>query len=227
MSRNNERSGGSRLLDVILSVALLAGVGGGAWYVYSHGVMIDQTTTYYVAEAEEPEPTEDPNAPQYDSVEVPNSAVNEGPLILVNNDIPCSTGEENLVSLYERQLEAESESFSVRDGELLVDAEFADAIIAMLNDFNRATGDDNILVLSGYRTQELQQQLYDEDLEETGQDYSDRVSKPGYSEHQTGYSIDLSVYDGDYDGTGIYSWIDEHCAEYGIILRYPDAKRFR
>lgn len=225
MSSNNERSGGSRLLDVILTVALLGGLGAGAWYVYSKGVTIDQTTTYYVAEAEEPMPTENADAPQYDSVEVANAAVNQGPLILVNNDIPCVVDEENLVSLYERQLEAESESFSVRDGELMVDAEFADAIIAMLDDFYLATGDDNILVLSGYRTQELQQQLYDEDLEETGEDYSDRVSKPGYSEHQTGYSVDLSVYDGEYDGTGIYSWIDEHCAEYGIILRYPDAKQ--
>ena len=225
MSRNHERSGGSRLLDVVLTLALLGGLGGGAWYVYSKGVMIDQTTTYYVAEAQEQEPTEDPNAPKYDSVEVPNTAVNQGPLILVNNDIPCVTDEENLVSLYERMLEAGSESFGVRDGELQVDAEYADAIIAMLDDFYRDTGDDSILVLSGYRTQELQQQLYDEDLEETGLDYSDRVSKPGYSEHQTGYSIDLSISDGEYDGTGIYSWIDEHCAEYGIILRYPDAKQ--
>ncbi|MBQ4465668.1 MAG: D-alanyl-D-alanine carboxypeptidase family protein [Oscillospiraceae bacterium] len=231
MSRENERSGGGRALDIVLSILLIAAVGAGCAYVGTRAVKIDQTTTYYV-----PEPTEATEAEpenRYDSVEVMNSEVNSGPLILVNNTIPCQTGEEGLVSLYNHKMELleaaqqeDPKSFSVRDSDLLVQEPFADAIIAMLNDFNAATGDDNIVVVSGYRSQELQQQLYDQDLAETGLEYSDRVAKPGFSEHQTGLGIDLDLYgDAEYDGTGIYAWIDEHCADYGIVLRYPDGKQ--
>lgn len=223
---NNERGAGSRVLDAVLTIALLAGAGFGCYYVASHGVKIDQTTTYYDAEQAEPtEPEVDPDAPVFDSTEVANTEVHNGPLILVNNTVPCQNGEEGLVSLYEKKLEAESQSFSVRDAELLVQEPFAQAIIEMMDDFYAATGDDNLLVLSGHRSQELQQQLYDEDLAATGLDTSERVAKPGFSEHQTGYGIDLSIYDGEYDGTGIYSWIDEHCAEYGMILRYAEEKQ--
>ncbi len=227
MAKHRAGGGGSRALDIILTLALLAGAGFGCYYVASKSVTIDQTTTYYTPSTEPTEPEPDPNAIQYDSVEVANSAVNEGPLILVNNSTACvPVTEDQLVSLYLKKLEAESEAFSVRDAELYVTGEFADAIIAMLNDFNAATGDDNILVLSGYRSQELQQKLYDEDLAATGNETSERVAMPGYSEHQTGLGIDLTISgENEYDGTGIYSWIDEHCAEYGIVLRYPEDKQ--
>lgn len=223
--QNKEHGAGARVLDVFMTLALLAGAGFGCYYVASRGVTIDQTTTYASAEPTDATEAVDPNAPVFESVEAMNTDVHTGDLILVNNTVPCQIGEEGLVSLYEKKLEAESSAFSVRDGELLVQEPFADAIIDMMNDFYAETGDDNLLVLSGYRSQELQQQLYDEDLAATGADTSTRVAKPGFSEHQTGYGIDLSVYDGDYDGTGIYAWIDEHCAEYGIVLRYPEDKQ--
>lgn len=227
MAKHRAGGGGGRALDIILTLALLAGAGFGCYYVASHSVTIDQTTTYYTPSTEPTEPEPDPNAIQYDSVEVPNSAVNEGPMILVNNSTPCvPVTEDQLVSLYLKKLEAESEAFSVRDAELYVTEDFANALVTMLDDFNAATGDDNILVLSGYRSQELQQKLYDEDLAATGNETSERVAKPGYSEHQTGLGVDLDLSgEAEFDGTGIYSWINEHCADYGIVLRYPEDKQ--
>ena len=222
--QNQERSAGSKVLDAILSLALIAGVGYGCFYVASHGVKIDQTTTYYHADAEEPGPPEpDPNARIYEAVSVDNAQVHNGALILVNADNACVPDESTLVSLLEKKREAESSSFSVRDGDLLVNADFADAIISMMDAFYDATDDDNLLINSGYRTQETQQSLYDS--ADTDEDGNVNESMAGYSEHQTGLGIDLSVYNDEYDGTGIYSWIDEHCAEYGIILRYPEAKQ--
>ena len=217
---------GKRVLDVLLSVALVAGVCCGGVYVAAKSIPIEQTPLSPTTEIELPtEPVTEPTGPVFDSADVENSVVFNSPLILVNNDYPCLSGEDGLVSLYEKKLEADSHSFSVKDDTVQVQAEMADALIAMLNDFYDATYDDNIIVLSGYRSKEHQQELYDEDLETTGLDYSERVSKPGYSEHQTGWGVDLSLYDGsDYDGTGIYEWINEHCAEYGIILRYPENK---
>ena len=51
----------------------------------------------------------------------------------------------------------------------------------MLDDFQTETGHDDIIIISGYRTTEQQQELYDADLEDTGEDTSTLVAKPGYS----------------------------------------------
>lgn len=100
---------------------------------------------------------------------------------------------------------------------------------ALMDAFYVASGRDDIIVISGYRTKEEQQGLYDEDLQQTGADSSSRVSLPGHSEHESGYAVDLSLFtDGvlaDYDGTGDYAWINENCAKYGFVLRYTEQKQ--
>ena len=225
MSRNESSRGGSVVLDVILTLALLAGSAYGCYYVAQKGVKIDQTTTYYVPEPVEEPIIADPNALLFENTEVPNSETRMGSLILVNASTPCEPNEAGLVSLYNKKLDADSHSFSVRDADLLVQEPFADALIEMLNAFNAATEDDNILVNVGYRSMDAQKELYDKELEATGETTSDRVAQPGFSEFQTGWCVDFSIYDsGDYDGSGVYEWIDEHCAEYGIVLRYPSGK---
>lgn len=54
---------------------------------------------------------------------------------------------------------------------------------------------------------------------------ADRVSaRPGYSEHQTGLTVDLTSSGCALDcfgGTGAYSWMKNHAAAYGFIERYP------
>lgn len=95
----------------------------------------------------------------------------------------------------------------------------------MARDFYAAKNINDLIVISGYRTQEQQKELYDNDLAQTGLDYSELVAKAGYSEHQTGYSIDFSTSTTwDYDGQGDYAWIDENCWKYGYILRYAENK---
>ena len=87
----------------------------------------------------------------------------------------------------------------------------------MLDAFYVATGHQDMIVISGYRTTQQQQELYDADLAETGEQTSTRVALPGHSEHESGYALDFSLYtDGvqyDYDGTGEYAWINENCAQ--------------
>ena len=225
MSKRENSRGGAVVLDVILTLALLAGSAYGCWFVASKGVTIDQTTTYYVPEPTEATTEPDPDALEFENTEVPNTELHNGSLILVNNATPCVVNESGLVSLYDKKLEADSHSFSVRDADLKVQEPFANAIIAMLEAFYGATNDDNLLVLTGYRTQSQQQELYDKDAANAGEEASSRVAKPGFSEFQTGYCIDLSIYGGgDYDGSGIYEWIDQNCAAYGIVLRYPSGK---
>ena len=221
--KKQETNAGAKALDVILTLALLAGIGAGGYLVISRGVKVTSETAIEFTTEPVTEPTTEEAGIIYEAREYANTDVLTGPLILVNNSTPCSITESGLVSLYEVMLERGIESFSVRDSEVLVQPEMADALIAMLDDFHTATGVDDVLVLSGYRSKDKQKELYDEDLAATGLDYSERVSKPGFSEHQTGYGVDLSLTtEEDYDGTGDYAWIDEHCAEYGLILRYPE-----
>lgn len=84
-------------------------------------------------------------------------------------------------------------------------------------------------VVSGYRTQEKQQELLDEKIEEFKQQgyASDEafvqanmwVSVPGYSEHQLGTAVDINgaTYD-------LYFWLQENSYKYGFIFRYPAGK---
>lgn len=160
-----------------------------------------------------------------------NEDIYDGDLILVNNSTEYKAqGKENLVSIYDEKnsLHPESENgdtaFGVTDSSLSLRKNAADNLTAMLDAFYAATGKDDVVVCSGYRTKEGQQALYDDDLEKTGLDYSERVALPGYSEHEAGYSVDLTLAEAEYDGTGDYNWINENCSDYGFILRYPEDK---
>lgn len=174
-------------------------------------------------EATEPESGETEDL--YESVSIENTEIHNGDLILVNGNYAYkSTDEEELKTLYGNK----SDSYYVSGSELMLREDVITNLNAMLDDFYTETGHSDIIIISGYRTAEQQQELYDADLESTGSDTSTLVAKPGYSEHETGYAMDFSLFDGensgDYDGTGEYSWINENCAHYGFVLRYPEEK---
>ena len=161
----------------------------------------------------------------YESVSIENTEIHNGDLILVNGDYAYeSTDEEELKTLYGNK----SDSYYVSGSELMLREDVITNLNAMLDDFYTETGHSDIIIISGYRTSEQQQELYDADLESTGLDTSTLVAKPGHSEHETGYAMDFSLFDGensdDYDGTGEYNWINENCAHYGFVLRYPEEK---
>ena len=85
------------------------------------------------------------------------------------------------------------------------------------------------IVVSGYRTHQKQQELFDAKVKEyKEQGYSDGeaveqanmwVSVPGYSEHQLGIAVDINgaFYD-------VYLWLQENSYKYGFIFRYPASK---
>lgn len=171
--------------------------------------------------AEESTPTEI----IYQSLAVSAQDIHAGDLILVNNDYAYE--EQNpaqIVSIYDHK----TENYHVSGTEVRLRENAITALNEMLDDFYVATGHQDILILSGYRTTERQQELYDEDLAATGQETSTRVARPGYSEHETGYALDVTLYaDGvqyDYDGTGDYDWLNQNCGHYGYILRYAEDK---
>ena len=110
----------------------------------------------------------------------------------------------------------------------------ADALMAML----RAAHQDGLTVWqvsAGYRTEAVQQGLFDEQvakyMNENDLSQEDAVSatrltvaEPGTSEHQLGLALDLTVPGRFFKDTEQAAWLAEHCWEYGFILRYTKEK---
>lgn len=180
------------------------------------------------ADAETEEPTTepvDPNKIIFETATVSTKDKFKGDLILVNSEHQYFGGNEELVSVNEKLNEEGRTSYIGNDNDMQILGRIYTPLSDMLDAFNSATGYDDIVIIGGYRTTDQQQALYDEDLESTGLDTSDRVALPGHSEHESGYAVDFTTSTTwDYDGTGEYDWINKNCWKYGFILRYPEDK---
>lgn len=90
------------------------------------------------------------------------------------------------------------------------------------------------VVSSGYRTQETQQMLYDQEIakyREQGYGEAEAVEKaagwvalPGTSEHQLGLAADINADPTRSSSEEVYQWLAENSWRYGFILRYPQDK---
>ncbi len=93
-------------------------------------------------------------------------------------------------------------------------------------------GWDHIVPVSGYRSLEEQQQIWDDSLRENGEAFTRKyVALPGHSEHQTGLAIDLALKQENIDFirphfpySGICQIFRDKAPKYGFILRYPAEK---
>ncbi len=84
----------------------------------------------------------------------------------------------------------------------------------------------NIYISSGFRSYESQEQIYNNYVYWNGQATADTFSaRPGHSEHQTGLAIDVNTIDDSFAGTPEAIWLENHCHEYGFIIRYPQGKQ--
>ena len=109
------------------------------------------------------------------------------------------------------------------------DRHASEALNAML----AAAAQDNInlYVISAYRSFESQTRLYSNKVQEyknyghdaeTAAVYAARwVARPGTSEHGIGLAVDLNSLEESFENTAEFAWLQEHCADYGFILRYP------
>lgn len=80
---------------------------------------------------------------------------------------------------------------------------------------------------TAYRDAGWQKSLYDSYVNRDGKEKADTYSaRPGYSEHQLGYSVDLNepTYKERRISPEGYDWIKENAHKYGFILRYPEGK---
>lgn len=83
----------------------------------------------------------------------------------------------------------------------------------------------SIFVVSGYRSYYTQEAVYAGWVSRDGREKADTYSsRPGHSDHQTGYTFDLNSLSQTFADTKEGIWLAEHCAEFGFIIRYPDGK---
>ncbi|MBQ8647778.1 MAG: M15 family metallopeptidase [Oscillospiraceae bacterium] len=149
-------------------------------------------------------------------------------LTLVNNNVAVPEG-------YEASLSVKVAESST--GKELAE-EAADAYVSM----KAAAAADGIdlLLCSGYRSVSYQEGLFANEKQEwldkglTEQEAYDKaktiVAVPGYSEHNLGLAADIVTpsyqnLDEGFENTDAFKWLDEHCTEYGFILRYPNGKQ--
>ncbi len=110
-----------------------------------------------------------------------------------------------------------------------VDERIYDSLMCMLEDAKAENWYQMPRVVSGWRTADTQQKLYDDKIAEYEKEgYSagearklaeQWVAVPGYSEHQLGFAVDINGVS--YD---VYSWLMENSYKYGFIFRYPGDK---
>ena len=80
-----------------------------------------------------------------------------------------------------------------------------------------------LIINSSYRSYEEQEELCNTYANLYGQDYVNKyVAKPGFSEHQTGFSFDIGSKSSNvFANSSEYEWIQNNSYKYGFIQRYP------
>ena len=184
---------------------------------------VDQTVTQAVDIETTTLP--DPDQVIYESLSVNTKDKFRGDLILVNADHQYFGGDEELVSITDMNEETNRDFFSAVDSTYTILKPVYEPMAKLLDEFYKKYNNDKLIIYGSYRTTDFQQELYEQDLADTGEETSTRVAKPGFSEHETGLAFDLTESENhDYDGKGDYAWINANCYRYGFIIRYTEAK---
>ncbi|MBT9253513.1 MAG: M15 family metallopeptidase [Brockia lithotrophica] len=161
-------------------------------------------------------PTSPPQGPSPSPAIVP-PAERESILVLVNAErrLPQGYRPPDLVRVSVRSAWGDERALLRREAAQAVEALFRDA---------QAAGFHPLLV-SGFRSYELQATLYGNRAEEP---HIYGVAPPGASEHQTGLAADILEegrgMDATFANTPFGQWLAAHAPEYGFVLRYPRGK---
>ncbi len=218
---------GGAVITIVLFVLLVSGavrlISKGLGAITGQGS--SDTSGSSVTSSDEPSSEENQEtAYTWTTVQMAEADERQGDLILVNSTHEYRSEPEDLLIFYGNK----TNSYGLKEAEMYAKSSVVTAMNNMMDAFKEATGNTSVLLTSAYRDVDYQQQLYDADLAASGLSTSDSVSKPGYSEHHTGYALDLSYQSSagnNYlDGTGDYAWLVENCYKYGFIVRYTEDK---
>ncbi|NLZ45143.1 MAG: M15 family metallopeptidase [Clostridiales bacterium] len=152
-----------------------------------------------------------------------------GDLLLINSEFAYKSGTPSeMESSYDYRVDTDGNRImSIKDSSVTAKKVVLQNLNRMLSDLRKAKDISDVMLVSGYRTEEYQKTLYDNNLASTGLDYSTTIEIPGHSEHHSGYAVDFQLDQTNYpifSGTGDYSWVVDNCYKYGFILRYQSDK---
>lgn len=168
------------------------------------------------AEAE-PETAPPPLIPDEltDVIDVPDSDSTRGYLILVNSEYAYTFGGEDIISLYRN--EDKSSSYGLAVANISCDRSILVYLNEMIDAYVEATEDNGVIINSGYRTYDEQNDILQARIERDGEEEAYRyVSLPGHSEHHTGLGVDIASIGANYDG----QWFPKNCSQFGFVQRY-------
>lgn len=167
------------------------------------------------------------SAPSTSTITVNNDKLYTGSLILVNAQyayhFPSSTA--SLLNLYDEYYANGYHCNYFEGSNTRLEAEATRNIFAMLNAMYSETGLNKVILGTGYRTYEEQQQI--------ATDFPATAALPGFSEHHTALGIDINGWvDGKYcalDGSNteaktMYSWLNANAYKYGYVRRFIPEK---
>ncbi|UQZ36237.1 D-Ala-D-Ala carboxypeptidase VanY [Paenibacillus sp. PK3_47] len=142
--------------------------------------------------------------------------IHEGSLLLVNKQYAIHKGavQPDVVNLWDQKELVQGYGLFDTTVRLSrsVARQFALMVAAAAED-----GVTHFMISSGYRDEAEQQQLY----EDKGAEYA---LPPGHSEHNLGLSLDIGSTEAEMSRAPEGTWLKDHAAEYGFILRYPKDK---
>ncbi|MDN4617392.1 M15 family metallopeptidase [Paenibacillus sp. PsM32] len=149
-------------------------------------------------------------------VDVSKSQIYQGDLLLINKDYPLVDGNEaqDIVKLVDYSTFASQ--IVLLDRSLSLSQDVAERFLTMVKDAN-VEGIDHFMASSGYRTNQEQDNLYDE----KGSEYA---MPAGYSEHNLGLALDVGSTQSGIEKSEEGVWLRDNAWKYGFILRYPKNK---
>lgn len=164
---------------------------------------------------------------------LPNTQLTRGELILVNREHEYVFSQDDVfASLF---TDSTTAHFSLAGSTIKLSQSAYNALRKMTDAYYAAMGDESLMVTSGVRNYNEQQEYYDYWVKDKNgnvvEEDAPYFELPGYSDHHTGLGFDVKIYDSEGKSYSYskycvekMAWMVEHHAEYGFIMRYPTLK---
>ena len=165
---------------------------------------------------------------KYETIVVQKEDLYTGSLVLVNSQHIYQASDTEEIK---RVVDLKNRCYKVAEEEMLLHRTMIMQLNKMMKAFEKATGKHDMILTSGYRTIKEQEEALQEKINLFGEeDALQWAMLPGYSEHHTGYAVDMSIYTDQgnyikYKGQDEYGWINQNCHKYGLIRRYAGDKK--
>lgn len=107
------------------------------------------------------------------------------------------------------------------DYKIYVRPETKEALMAMAAEAFK--NNVHLQVKSGYRSARYQRTILRRKLAEGGnmKDLFKLIAPPGYSQHETGYALDMATDSGYFKNSDSYKWLKENGEKFGFYETYP------